>query len=183
MKTFKIYTLRAPRPAFVLILAAALWIGCKEDEDEVDANTILMDATTLEDVYYHQINYDRPTILIYRNLTTATNSVYFHQCVNIKEVRFPNLVSIGDENAINPYFYFHQNEGLEKVEAPKLKAVYGYVYFHGNLSLDLSSGICGIADIYTRGDPDEFSCLDPYVEISGNANNVKCFTETLHLCN
>ena len=181
MKTLERCPLLRRDPLFVLIVAAALWSSCDEADEE--ANTIFINDTTLEDANYHQIKYDRPTILIFPNLTTATNSIYFHQCVNIKEVHFPNLVSIGNENAINPYIYFHQNEGLEKVEAPKLKTVYGYVYFHGNSSLDLSNGICGISDIYARGDPDEFNCLDPYVEISGNADNTKCFSETLHLCN
>ena len=181
MKTLKFCTLRRPHPALVLILAATLCNGCDEADEE--ANTIFINNTTLEDASYHQVNYDHPTILIFPNLTTVTNFIYFHQCVNIKEVHFPNLVSIGDENAINPLLYFHQNQGLEKVEAPKLTTVYGYVYIYGNSSLDVSRGICGITDIYTRGDPDELGCLDPYVLITGNANNEKCFTETLHLCN
>ena len=181
MKTLKVFTLRGLHPAFVLILAASLLSGC--DEDNVEANTIFINDSILEDAYYHQVSYDDPTILIFPNLTTATNSIYFHQCVNIKEVHFPNLVSIGDENAINPYFYFHKNLGLEKVEAPKLTTVYGYVYFHGNASLDLSGGICGITDVYPRGDPDQIDCHDPQIEISGNAKNEKCFSETLHFCN
>ena len=181
MKTLRLCPLRKPHPAIVLILSATLMSGC--DEADEDANTIVNNNTTLVDVLYHQVSYDRPTILIFPKLTTVKNSIYFHQCVNIKEVHFPNLVSIGDENAINPFFYFHQNEGLKKVDAPNLTTVYGYVYFYGNSSLDLSKGICGITDIYTRGDPDDFSCLDPYVATVGNANNEKCFSEILHLCN
>jgi hypothetical protein len=45
-----------------------------------------------------------------------TDSVYFRQCVNIKEVHFPNPVSIGDMNAGNPNLYFRQNEGLKRIE-------------------------------------------------------------------
>jgi len=182
MKAFKLFAPSFPRPLFVLIsLVATFCVGCNEDNEETD--TIYIDDPALEDVYYHQVSYDRPTILIFRNLTTATNSVYFHQCVNIKEVQFPNLVSIGDMNAVNPYFYFHQNQGLEKVKAPKLTTVYGYVYAYGNSSLDLSNGICGITDLYPHGDPDQIDCSDPSVNLVGNANNEKCFNAMLHLCN
>ena len=189
MKTAKPNALPAPHLLFVLVcLVGTFWGGCREDVEEaieeVEADSIYIYDTTLEDVYFHQVSYDHPTILIFPNLETATNSVYFHQCVNIKEVQFPNLVSIGDMNAINPYFYFHQNMALEKVEAPKLTTVYGYLYCYGNSSLDLSRGICGIAEIYPRGDPDDdVHCSDAYVAVVGNANNNTCFSAKVHLCN
>ena len=188
MKTVKLCTRPIPHPLLVLIcLAATFWGGCKEDTEEpieeVEADFIYFDDETLEDVYFHQVSYDHPTILVFTNLKTATNSVYFHQCVNVKEVQFPNLVSIGDKNAGNPYFYFHQNQGLEKVEAPKLTTVYGYLYCYGNSLLDLSTGICGIADVYPRGDPDDsIHCSDASVTIVGNANNDACFLAVVHLC-
>ena len=116
MKTLKLCTLRKPHPVLVLILAATLWNGCDEADEET--NTIFVNDTTLENVYYHQVSYERPTILIFPKLTTATNSIYFHQCVNIKEVHFLNLVSIGDENAGNPYIYFHQNEAWKRCKLP-----------------------------------------------------------------
>lgn len=93
--------------AFILISPAATFSGgCKEEIEEDENNTIFFDDVTLEDVSFHQIAYDRPTILVFPNLTTATNSIYFHQCVNIKEVRIPNLVSVGGPNAINPTCIF-----------------------------------------------------------------------------
>lgn len=189
MKTVKLSTSPIPHSLFVLIcLAATVWVGCKDDIEEpieeVEADYIHIDDTTLQDVYFHQTSYDHPTIVVFPNLKTATNSVYFHQCVNIKEVQFPNLVSIGDVNAGNPYFYFHQNQRLEKVEAPKLTTVYGYVYLYGNSSLDLSTGICGIADVYPRGDPnDKINCFDASIDVVGNANNKTCFSAVVHLCN
>ena len=188
MKIFKLYAPLILHPLFVPIcLAVTFWGCCKEDIEEpieeVEADSIYINDVTLKDAYFHQVSYDRPTIVIFPNLTAATSSVYFHQCINIKEVQFPNLVSVGDMNAGNPYFYFHQNQGLEKVEAPKLTTVYGYVYFYGNSSLDLSTGICGITDIYPRGDPDQIDCSDASVSIVGNANNNRCFSALVHLCN
>lgn len=187
MKTVKLCTPAIPHAWVVLICLAATFLGaCKGDIEELikeDGDVVYINDVILEDVYYHQISYDKPTILIFRNLKRATNSVYFHKCVNIKEVQFPNLVSIGDMNAGNPYLYFHQNQGLEKLEAPKLTTVYGYLYFWGNSSLDLSTGICGIADIYPRGDPDGTDCFDPSVNIVGNANNDACTSVVLHFCN
>ena len=139
MKTVKLCTPAIPHAWFVLICLAVAFLGsCKEDLEEIvkeEGDVVYNNAVTLEDVYYHQVSYDKPTILIFPNLKRATNSVYFHKCVNIKEVHFPNLVSIGDMNAINPYLYFHQNEGLGKLKAPKLTTVYGYLYFWGNSSL------------------------------------------------
>lgn len=177
-------TLLLSRSLFGLIcLSATVWVGCSDDIEEVEADVIYIDDATLEDVYYHQVRYDRPTILVFSNLTVATNSVYFHQCVNIKEVQLPKLVSVGGSDAINPYLYFHQNEGLEKVKAPELTTVYGYVYFYGNSALDLSTGICGVADIYPRGEPAQIDCSDPYVHITGNANNNGCFDAAVHTCN
>jgi hypothetical protein len=187
MNTVKVYKSAIRHAGVVLIcLAAVLCEGCKEDFDEIikeDGDVVYINDVVLEDVYYHQISYDKPTILVFRNLKRATNSVYFHQCVNIKEVQFPNLVSIGDIKAGNPYLYFHQNQGLEKVKAPKLTTVYGYLYFYGNSSLDLSTGICRITDVYPRGDPDGAMCADPSVNIVGNANNDACTSLELHSCN
>lgn len=180
MKTVKPFALLFCNPVLVLIFAAT-FIGCDEEDDNVD--TIYIDDPSLEDVYYHQVSYDRPTILIFRNLTEATNSVYFHQCVNIREVHFPKLLSIGDVNSINPYLYFHQNEGLEKVDAPKLRVVYGYVYAMNNSLLDFSKGVCAIEDMYPRGEPDAVDCYDPSVNIAGNANNEMCFSAIMHSCN
>ena len=187
MKTVKLCTPAIPHAWFVLICLAVTFLGsCKEDLEELvkeEGDVIYNNAVTLEDVYYHQVSYDKPTILIFPNLKRATNSVYFHKCVNIKEVHFPNLVSIGDMNAINPYLYFHQNEGLEKLKAPKLTTVYGYLYFWGNSSLDLSAGICGITNVYPRGNPDETDCSDPSVHMVGNATNDICAPVELHFCN
>jgi hypothetical protein len=122
MKTVKLCRLVKPNAWVVMIcLAATFLAACKEDLEELikeEGDVVYNNAVTLEDVYYHQVSYDKPTILIFPNLKRATNSVYFHQCVNIKEVHFPNLVSIGEMNAGNPYLYFHQNEGLEKLKAP-----------------------------------------------------------------
>jgi len=187
MKTVKLCRLVIPHAWVVRICLVATFLGaCKEDLDELikeEGDVIYVNAVILEDVYYHQVSYDKPTILIFRNLKRATNSVYFHQCVNIKEVHFPNLVSIGDMNAGNPYLYLHQNEGLEKLKAPELTTVYGYLYFSGNSSLDLSTGICGIADVYPRGNPDETDCSNPSVYMVGNATNDICAPVVLHFCN
>ncbi|MEX1241397.1 MAG: hypothetical protein WEB30_16870 [Cyclobacteriaceae bacterium] len=188
MKILKLYPSHLHHRLFVVLcLAATFWACCKEDFEEpieeVEADYVYFEEATLKDVSYHEISYDRPTILVFPNLTAATNSVYFHKCVNIKEVQFPNLVSVGDIDSGNPYIYFHQNEGLQKVKAPKLTTVYGYAYFYGNSSLDLSTGICEIADIYPRGDPkDELHCSDASVTIVGNANNDRCFSAVVHLC-
>ena len=180
MKTLKPFMMPVHYPVLVLIFVAT-FLSCDEEDDKVD--TIYIDDPSIEDVYYHQVSYDRPTILIFRNLTEATNSVYFHQCVNIKEVHFPKLLSIGDENSINPYLYFNYNEGLEKVDAPKLRVVYGYVYAAGNSLLDFSNGVCAIEDMYPRGNPNSIDCYDPYVNITGNANNEMCFSAIMHSCN
>lgn len=183
MKISKICTFLVNHHAFILICLAALVNGgCKEEDEEDEIDTIFIHDMALEDVSFHQITYDRPTILVFPNLTTATNSIYFHQCVNIREVRFPNLVSVGGSDAINPYLYFHQNQGLEEVQAPKLTTVYGYVYFYGNSSLNLSRGICSIADVYTRREPGQADCSDGAVHITGNANNTACFSPVVHLC-
>jgi hypothetical protein len=170
----------------LILLAATFFVGCKGEFDEIieeDGDVVYINDVILENVNYHEISYDKPTVLIFRNLQKATNSVYFHKCVNIKEVHFPKLVSIGEMDAVNPYLYFHQNQGLEKVIAPKLKTVYGYLYFWGNSSLDLTTGICGIGDVYPRGDPDGTDCSDPSVNIVGNANNDACTSVMLHFCN
>jgi hypothetical protein len=174
----------------VLIGIAGTFLGgCSEDmevaetEVEVDADTIFIDDVILEDVYYHETSFDSPTILIFPNLTTATHSVYFHLCTNIREVRFPSLVSVGSENSINPYFYFHKNEGLKRIYAPELATVFGYVYAQGNLSLDVSRGICAIADVYPRGKPGDSLCSHAWIDIAGNKNNDICFSAILHECN
>ncbi len=187
MKTVKLWTLTIPHGWFILICLAVTFLGsCKEDLEEIikeDGDVIYNNAVTLQDVNYHEISYDKPTILIFPNLKIATNSVYFHKCVNIKEVHFPNLVSIGDMNAGNPYLYFHENQGLEKIKFPKLTTVYGYLYFWGNSSLDLSTGICGITDVYPRGNPDGTNCSNPSVHMVGNATNDICAPVELHFCN
>jgi len=122
MKTVKLCTLTIPHGWFFLICLAVIFLSsCKEDLEEIikeEGDVVYNNALTLEDVYYHQVSYDKPTIPIFPNLKRAANSVYFHKCVNIKEVHFPNLVSIGDMNAGNPYIYFHENQGLEKVKSP-----------------------------------------------------------------
>ena len=186
MKTVKLCT-RAIRHTSVVLICTCLILlgGCKGEFDDIikeDGDVVYINDVILENVNYHEISYDKPTVLIFRNLQKATNSVYFHKCVNIKEVHFPKLVSIGEVDAINPYLYFHQNQGLEKVVAPKLKTVYGYLYFWGNSSLDLSTGICKIGDVYPRGDPDGVHCADPSVNIVGNANNDACTSIVLHFC-
>jgi hypothetical protein len=181
MKTLNLLNLRTN--ALVLVLVLAFCCGCDEIDEDVTTDYAYNNAVSLVDVYYHQVKYDRPTILVFPNLTTATNSVYFHQCVNIKEVQFPKLTSIGEADAVNPYFYFHKNEGLEKVVAPKLTTVYGYLYFWGNSSLELTDGICAITDVYPRGHPGQIDCADPRVDIAGNANNDICCAVNLHRCN
>lgn len=187
MKTVKLCRLVIPHIWVILIwLSATFLASCKGDLEEIikeEGDVVYNNAVVLEDVYYHQVSYDKPTILIFPNLTRATNSVYFHQCVNIKEVHFPNLVSIGDMEAINPYLYFHKNQGLEKLKAPKLTTVYGYLHFWGNSLLDLSTGICGITDVYPRGNPDETDCSNAAVHMVGNATNDICAPVTLHSCN
>src|SRR5688572_4883048 len=105
MKTFKLCTSNAIPHAWVglICLVATFLVACNGDIDEIikeEGDVVYINDVILEDVYYHQISYDKPTILIFRNLKRATNSVYFHQCVNIKEVHFPKLVSIGDKDAI-----------------------------------------------------------------------------------
>ena len=186
MKTVKLCIRVLPHAlVFLICLAATYLSACKEELEEIikeDGDVVYNNAVTLVDVYYHQVKYDKPKILVFPNLKKVTNSVYFHQCVNIKEVQFPNLVSIGEMKAGNPHLYFHQNEGLEKVKAPKLTTVYGYLYFWGNSSLDLSTGICGIKDVYPRGNPDESDCSNPTVHFVGNATNDICAPVVLHFC-
>ena len=115
METVKLCTLTIPHGWFILICLAVAFLGsCKEDLEEIikeDGDVIYNNAVTLQDVDYHQISYDKPTILIFPNLKRATNSVYFHKCVNIKEVHFPNLVSIGDMNAVTPTYIFTKIRG------------------------------------------------------------------------
>jgi hypothetical protein len=188
MKTLNLYSSNLHHRLFVVICLVAIFCGsCKEDIEkpieEVEADYVYIDDAILKDVYFHEVIYDRPTILVFPNLTAATNSVYFHMCANIKEVRFPKLVSVGDVDSSNPYFYFHQNQGLQKVVAPKLTTVYGYVYFYGNPSLDLSTGICEIEDIYPHGDPKgQAWCSNASATIVGNAKNDGCFSAMVHLC-
>src|SRR5687768_13742494 len=109
MKAANLCTLAITHSWFVLICLAVTFLSsCKEDLEEIikeEGDVVYNNAVTLQDVNYHEISYDKPTILNFPNLKIATNSVYFHKCVNIKEVHFPNLVSIGDMNAGNPYLY------------------------------------------------------------------------------
>ena len=169
-----------------VIFVFSLFIGCEEEEEPVnenegDANVIIVEDEILEQVSYHQQHFDTATIIIFPNLTTVTDAIYFHQCKNIKRVEFPKLTSVGSIEAGNPYVYFHQNEGLESILAPELATVYGYVYLWENTSLDASNALCNLTNIFPRGVyPD---CSDASLTVNGNASDELCSEPSIITCN
>ncbi len=99
--------------------------GCLENCE----NIIYIEEANLENIYHHQEVYDQPTTIVYLNVTHLPGFVYFHQNVNIKEVRIPNLQTIGEN------LYMHQNENFERILIPKLESIGETIYSNGNESL------------------------------------------------
>ena len=102
---------------------------CDGEIDEDCGNIIYIDDESLENIYHHQEVYEEPTTIIYRNLTSLSGFIYFHQNVNIVDVQIPLLENVGR------YVYLHQNENFENLSIPELVSVGEYFYANGNLSL------------------------------------------------
>jgi len=106
-------------------------------------NVVEITDTTLDQVYYHQMNFAVPTKLVFTNLTSVSGIVYFHQNANLVEVDFPVLQQTGE------YFYFYGNTNLETVVAPNLTTVHSYLYFNLNTSLT-TLNVCGLQQILSN---------------------------------
>lgn len=178
--------------------------NCDGNVDEGCENIIYIDDVILEDVTYYRIVYDTPTTIIYRNLTTINNNISFHQCENIVNVQFPkletvdshvyfhqniglvevdapNLTSVGSSNPFNSnFFYFYENNDLTSINAPALEDVYGYVFIARNFSLDVSTTICGLKNVYSPYNI--YECTEAHIIIHSNANDQNCFDAVIHPC-
>jgi hypothetical protein len=131
-------------------------------EDIIDEpiTTIEITDTTLENIYYHQNSFISPTKLVFKNLTSVSGNIYFHQNINLVEVDLPLLENTGD------YVYFHENSSLEIINAPNLTTVVNYLYVNGNHLLK-ELNICNISEFSQTGD---FTDSEPYYYIKNNEN-------------
>jgi len=131
------------------------------DEANETIATIVITDTTLERISYHQVSFEVPTKIVFANLTSVNDNVYFHQNVNLVEVAFPMLEQVAG------VFYFHGNLSLETVVAPHLNTVHNYLYFHGNTSLT-TLDVCGLKQIL----PNDIYYSSTYYHISANTPGV-----------
>lgn len=106
-------------------------INIKQAPPSNDTDIIVIPNTTLSSVEYHQINYLKPTRLIFPNLTSVTGLIYFHQNVNLISVDFPKLTTAYS------YVYFSQNLNLKSINFPLLQNVASYFYCNGNTQLNI----------------------------------------------
>ena len=124
----------------------------------------------MDGIYYHQTSYLNPTKLVFSNLTSVSDYIYFHQTNNIVEVEFPLLTRTGG------YVYFHQNSSMKKIKAPNLNTIVNYLYVSGNSNLE-ELNVCNLTTI-------NCSNQEPYFYITNNNsvidNSQPCFTATLN---
>jgi hypothetical protein len=110
------------------------------DVEPEKTDTILITDTTLRSVYYHESNFENPTVLVFTNLSGVEGIIYFYRNSNLAGVEFPKL-----ENAAG-FLFFAGNMSLQSVSAPKLYSVHDYVYVEGNSNLQ-ELDICGLSEI------------------------------------
>lgn len=137
-----------------------------------DTTIIEITDTTMSSIAYHQTNFAKPTKLVFKNLTTVTGFIYFHQNINLIEVDFPLLVNCDD------YFYFHGNLSLKKIIAPNLYSVRKYLYVYGNTKLT-ALDVCKLEQILP--DQDNPNTYSIYYFVSNNTPTVDatplCFSK------
>ncbi|HEY6143687.1 MAG TPA: cadherin domain-containing protein, partial [Flavobacterium sp.] len=102
--------------------------------------TIEITDTTLDNVIYHQTSFTGPTKLVFTNLTSVKEYIYFHQNTNLISVEFPVLTQAGG------YFYANENQSLESIKAPQLTTIKEYIHVVGNKNLKTLE-ICGLKEI------------------------------------
>ncbi len=114
----------------------------------------LMDTTiieilddTLETLYFHQEAYEKPTRLVYPNLTRLNSYAYFHQNENLISIDFPQLKYLGD------YLYVYGNESLNYLKGPAIDTIHNSLSISGNTSLTELS-ICGLTHILSTDEHD-----------------------------
>ncbi|WP_405382290.1 putative metal-binding motif-containing protein [Maribacter sp. LLG6340-A2] len=103
--------------------------NCNGEINEECGNVIYVNDTSLENIYFHQEVYDEPTTIIYPNLTDLSGYVYFHQNVNIVEVKLPKLENVGS------YIYFNDNDDLLGVDITNVKSIGDNMYIALNDNL------------------------------------------------
>lgn len=142
-------------------------------EDIPNENLVTIEITdrTIDSIFYHQHNFTEPTQLVFTNLTTVDQEIYFHQNNNLVEVLFPVLDKVGG------IFYFHQNPSLETISAPYLSSVGNYLYVSGH-SLLQRLEVCELSKIEQVDET-----LEPYFYIADNTETIDmgphCFEKNL----
>jgi hypothetical protein len=139
-------------------------------ESLMDTVTIEINDSELNTLYFYQESFDTPTRLIFPNLTTVTESVYFDQNVNLVSVDMPQLSLVGD------YVYFNGNDILESISSPMLNTIHNYLYVSQNTNLE-ELNICSLKNIMPSEDDDQV----PYYYINNNNATVDqqpfCFSQ------
>ena len=134
-----------------------------------DPVVIEITDTELSSINYHQNSFDSPTKLVFSNLSSVEEIVYFHQNVNLVAVEFPQLTTVGS------YVYFHGNEDLESISAPILHTVRGYLYANQNSSLEIFD-VCALTNILIEEDEHNI----PYYSLDNNTpavDDAPCFSQ------
>lgn len=115
----------------------------------LDTTIIIIPDTTLSSIYFHNINYTKPTKIIFPNLNKVNGYIYFNQNINLFSVDFPLLIKTTDSiNNANAYVYFNNNLQLRIINAPNLNKIAGYLYIRGNANLN-QLNICNIKFVNT----------------------------------
>jgi len=140
------------------------------DVEVENINIIEITDTTLENVNYHQNNFTGPTKLVFTNLTTVKEFIFFNQNSNLIGIEFPKLIQTGS------YFYISGNQSLESVKAVNLNTLKDYLYVEGNQKLT-ELRICGLKDIQSTN-----ITSTSYYYIKNNLQldmNTTCLTNTI----
>ncbi|WP_420601359.1 T9SS type A sorting domain-containing protein [Flagellimonas sp.] len=124
------------------------------EEDQL--NIIEITDQSLENIFYHQEDFQEPTKLVFTNLTSVEGYIYFHQNDNLVEVDFPLLETTGG------YVYFHQNLDLKAINAPNLTTAVDYLYVYGHSLLE-QLNVCNLEEILPSED-----APPPYHYIANN---------------
>ena len=136
-----------------------LLIKITPDQSLPDTTLIEITNTSLSSVSYHQQHFTTPTRLVFKNLSTVTGNIYFHQNSNLVSVAFPKLESC------NGFFYFYQNTSLQKIIAPGLTSVQNYLAINSNTALT-ELDICNLKQILPSD-----AGADPYTIYYSISNN------------